>query len=60
MVEKATKMRVYLTENFLSDAPRDRELMGLLLLDPDLPLVHVWRPWVYDGIIGVIFVIVGH
>eukprot|EP00975_Prorocentrum_lima_P001507 325000-Prorocentrum_lima.AAC.1 len=49
-------MRVYLTENFLSDAPRDRELIGFLLHDPALPLVHRWRSWIYDGIIGVIFV----
>eukprot|EP00975_Prorocentrum_lima_P038043 8001029-Prorocentrum_lima.AAC.1 len=56
MTEKATKMRVYLTENFLNDAPRDRELIGFLLHDPALPLVHVWRSWIYDGIIAVIFV----
>eukprot|EP00975_Prorocentrum_lima_P025523 5365226-Prorocentrum_lima.AAC.1 len=48
-------MRVYLTEDFLSDAPCDRELIGLLLHDPALPLVHVWRFWVYDGIIGVAY-----
>eukprot|EP00975_Prorocentrum_lima_P048737 10197342-Prorocentrum_lima.AAC.1 len=55
MTEKATKMRVYLTENLLNDAPRYRELIGLLLGNPDLPLVHVWRSWIYNGVIGAIY-----